>query len=106
MLRHGERPQARRLFDEVLDGIEANLQGWERKGWSLYELHPGPLGAAPNFNTPDYQSVHAALLTPLGRRSGRPSLEAAGRHLELVLASPIRRLAALYGKTRYRLREG
>lgn len=105
-LRHGEAPRARMLLDAVLHGVERNILGWERDGWSLYELHPGPLGALPNFNTPGYQTVHIALLEHLARETGSEVLRAAASRLDQALHDPAKRMVALGGKLFYRFRSG
>lgn len=105
-LRHGEDGRARALLDGVLDGIERNMAGWERNGWSLYELNPGPLGAPANHNTPAYQTVHIALLDHLARETGRAPLHEAAQRLGAALRNPVGRMAALRGKMVYRLRSG
>lgn len=105
-LRIAEDAGTRALLEAVAAGIERNIAGWEASGWSLYELHPGPLGAPPNFNTPGYQVVHIALLDYVGRHAGRPALAAAADRLRRALRSPPARIGALARKLRYRIVAG
>lgn len=96
----------RGLFTSVVDGVAANLAAWEDSGWSLYQYYPQAAGDVPNWNTPDYQAVHIALLNHLGTHAGNQPFMRAAERLRLGLRRPTLRARALTRKLRYRIARG
>lgn len=93
------------LAEPIAASVESNITGWERRGWSLYQLaQPG--GGPLNFNTPSYQIVHMALLRHLGRTMQRPYFVEAADRLGHALDNPALRCWALVNKLRYRAVSG
>ena len=92
--------RARRLFEEGVATLAAQIDRWDLGWWSRYDLFPHPL---PNVASLGYHELHVDQLTALGRIAPRSSLRDAAERFRRYAASRVDSKRALVAKVAFRV---
>lgn len=90
---------ARRMFNELADGLSDSIDAWDAGYWSRYDLYPHRLR---NLAAPWYHQLHINQLGVLGRMTGRRELLSARDRFIGYQGSAVGRTRALAQKIVFR----
>jgi heparosan-N-sulfate-glucuronate 5-epimerase len=91
---------ARRAFEEGLDGVAANISRWDTGYWSRYDLYPHRV---QNVASSAYHTLHVDQLQAMQLIAPRPEMGETLERFRRYARSPSARLRALAAKIAFRL---